>query len=51
MGLVNLTPLGPGWGWGERLLEIVLQVLALIFIQPLVLLHRGLGWLLSKVLP
>jgi hypothetical protein len=51
MGLINLTPLGDGWGWGSRLLEIVLQSLALVFITPLVWLHRGLEWLLSKILP
>jgi hypothetical protein len=51
MGLINLTPLGPGWGWGSRAIEIVAQALSLILVQPLVLLHRGLEWLLSKILP
>ena len=48
---MNLTPLGPGWGWGSRAIEITAQTLSLIFIAPLVLIYRGLEWLLEKLRP
>jgi hypothetical protein len=51
VSLLNLTPLGPSWGWGSRLIEIAVQSLSLVFVQPLVLVHRGTGWLLEKILP
>lgn len=47
----NLTPLGPGWGWGYRVLEIVGQTIALIFVTPIVALHNATGWIMSKILP
>jgi len=49
MGLINLTPIGPNWGWGSRIIEIVGQSLALVFIQPIVLVHNGTGWILEKI--
>ena len=49
--MIHLTPLGPGWGWGSRIIEIIIQSIALVTVQPLVLIHRGLGWVLSKILP
>lgn len=45
----GLSPLGPGFGLGSRIIEIVGQTLALIFIAPLVLVWRGLDWLMEKL--
>ena len=49
MGLINLTPLGPNWGWGERVAEIIGQTLSLILIQPIVWIHNGTGWILEQI--
>ena len=48
--LYNLTPLGRNWGWGMRTIEIAGQTLSLLFVQPIVWIHNGTGWILSKLL-
>lgn len=45
----NLTPIDPEFPWWMRPVEIVGQTLALIFFEPIVLLHKGTGWILEKV--
>ncbi len=47
----QLSPMGPGFGWGSRLIEIVGQTLALVLIAPLVLVWRALDWLMERILP
>jgi hypothetical protein len=37
----NLTPLGQGWGWGSRIIEIVVQTISLL-LTPVFWIHRGL---------
>ena len=48
---MHLTPLGPGWGWGSRIIEIIIQSIALVTVVPAVWFNRGLSWVLSKILP
>jgi hypothetical protein len=51
---VNWNPYhlsGPGMSPGERILEFVFQTIAIIVVAPLVLVYRGLSWLMERVLP
>jgi hypothetical protein len=51
---VNWNPYhlsGPGMPTGERILEFVFQTIAIIVVAPLVLVYRGLSWLMERVLP
>jgi hypothetical protein len=49
--LYNLTPICEGWGWGSRVIEIIGQTLALVFVAPVVYAYNVTGTLLSKILP
>jgi hypothetical protein len=51
MRLYNLTPIGDGWGWGSRIIEVIGQTIALVFIAPVVYAYTVAGNLLSKILP
>jgi hypothetical protein len=51
MRLYNLTPIGDGWGWGSRIIEVIAQTLSLVFIAPVVYAYNVTGNLLSKILP
>lgn len=48
--LYNLTPLTDSWGRGLRLLEIIGQTVGLL-LRPVVWIHRGTEWLLSRLVP
>lgn len=48
---MHLTPLGPDWGWGSRIAEIMLGLVGLVLVKPLIAVHHGIDWLLSKVTP
>ena len=47
MRLYNLTPLGPGWGWGSRILEIAGQTVS-ILVSPVFTLARWVGNALER---
>ena len=46
----NLTPLGPSFGWGSRVIEIIGQTLSLVFLQPVIWIHNGTGWIMERFL-
>lgn len=50
MRLYNLTPLGAGWGWKLRLIEIVGQTLSLILLSPVIWVHNITGKIIGKAL-
>jgi hypothetical protein len=50
MRLYNLTPIGGGWTWKDRVAEIIGQTLALVFVAPLVYAHDVSERVLSKIL-
>lgn len=51
MGLINLTPIGDGWTMKDRIVEIVFQSLALVFVTPLVYAHACTEKIMEKILP
>jgi hypothetical protein len=51
MRLYNLTPIGDGWGWGSRIIEVIGQSIGLVFVAPVVYAYNVTGTLLSKILP
>ena len=48
----RLTPITESdWPWWLRIVEVLAQTFAALFIVPIELLGRGLFWLASRVLP